>query len=481
MMAVENERGVIAETYEKLQGLHILKEAREKHPLPKASAQSTLRAIFQAVEITLLNLTDLISRASKDIEEGGTIGSAVVKMSWTRGFHQVMVRLSMLPQQLGFGYENPPTVIRISESPVIREYEFALKHFDEVIVENFRKIGLQIDSVLSNQSLDSPEFNLIHLARICNHETTIWEHNLSEICVPEVNSSYDKFVGSEYVRKAVYNNVLRGDTYFVQFRGLHQISEVLGEEINDHLEEVIRDIRGKHLSQAIEHMSCINILAEGILSTMPPMIDNLATSDYHAIRENLGQTSGSHSISLHYHLFKDLYEQLWEVLMCQILVDTDKEYTEESIEKAIRKVDHGRFYDTQNWMMHFLLNECLKLRTFIFQWRESHLHLPRNELGGYFTRSLTGSPDAIKKVKQMRDSAHDKDPMKFLASARGLSSKQNKNKKRLTKYLEAKESLDSQILLKTGEVTKLRFKNVQDQSDFFKNQCPFSVPPRRQV
>jgi tryptophan 2,3-dioxygenase len=478
-MALENERGAIAETYEKLQGLHILKEARDHHPLTKASSQSTLRAIFQAAEITLLNLTDLMSRASKDIEEAGIIGSAVVKMSWIRGFHQVMVRLSMMPQQLSFGCKSPQTVIRISESPTLGKYEFALRYFDEVIIHIFRKADLQIESILSNRSVDSVEFNLIHLSRICNHETTIWEHNLGEVCVPEIKSSYNEFVGTEYMQRAVYDTILKGDTYLMQFRGLHQISEILGEEINDRLEEVIRNIRDKHLPQAIEHMSCINILAEGILTTMPPMIDNLATSDYHKIRENLGQTSGSHSICLHYHLFRDLYEQLWEVLMYQILVDIDRECEEELIEEAIRQLDRKRFHDTQSWMMHFLLNECLKLRTFIFQWRDAHLHLPRNELGGHFTKSLTGSSDAIKKVKQMRDTATDKDPMKFLAYIRGLLNEQKS--KNLTEYLGAKESLDSQILSATGKVTKNRFKNIQQQTGIFAKQCPFTTPSRRQV
>jgi hypothetical protein len=480
-MTLENERGAIAETYEKLQGLHILKEAREHHPLPKASSQSVLRAIFQAAEIALLNLADLISRASKDVEKNGISGSAVVKMSWACGFHRVMVRLSMMPQQLSLGCESPMKPLGISESPTLGNYELALKHFDESILMHFGKGDLELECILRDQSIDSIEFRLIHLARICNHETTIWEHNLTEVYVPGEKLSYDELVGIEYVQNAVYDTVLRGDTYLMQFRGLHQISEILGEEINDRLEEVIRNIRINQLEQAIEHMNYINVLTEGILATMPPMIDNLATSDYHKIRENLGQTSGSHSVSLHYYLFRDLYEQLGKALMRNLISDVDKEYTEDLIGEVVRQVDCRRFDSTQNFMIHLLFNECLKLRRFIFEWREIHLHLPRNELGGCSVKSLTGSPDAIEQVTQMRDIAQDKDPMKYLAFNRRLSNRRKEESRRLTVYLQAKESLDHQILAATGEVTKHEFREIQEQSGLFARKCPFSAPPRRQA
>ena len=61
---VFNDRGVIAENYHELQGLGVLAAARRSHPLPKASAESTLRAVFQAVEIALLNLADVVGRAA---------------------------------------------------------------------------------------------------------------------------------------------------------------------------------------------------------------------------------------------------------------------------------------------------------------------------------------------------------------------------------------------------------------------------------
>src|SRR5258708_7758018 len=97
---VYNERGIIAENYHDLQGLGVLEAARQSYPLPKASGESTLRAVFQAAEIALLNLADVIARATADLDRKQFTNSTV-KLFWARGFHRLLARLSMLPHELG--------------------------------------------------------------------------------------------------------------------------------------------------------------------------------------------------------------------------------------------------------------------------------------------------------------------------------------------------------------------------------------------
>ena len=480
---IYNERGIIAENYYDLQGLGVLAAARQAYPLPPASAESTLRAVFQAVEIALVNLADITARAAADLEHEA-IGTAVVKAFWARGFHRLLVRLSMMPHQLGLIYDTagPAGVLRIRESPAFGDYLQALSRFDRSVARSIESDNLPIETALAERSLESAEFNLIHLARICNHESTIWEHNLVEIRVPAAVPSYQQFVATERMRDAVYDRVLTGDTYFTQFRGLHQIPETLGEEVNDHSEQAIRDIRSNRLREAIDHLRCANILVEGMLMSLPPMADNLATSDYHQIRENLGLTSGSHSVCLRFHMFTDLYRQLWEEIAHHLTGLPAQEASETAVEEAIRQVDRRRFDDPRAWMMHLLLNHCLTLRTFIFQWRDQHLHMPRNNLGGDFTKSLTGSPDAITTVKKMRNVARARDPMLPLARVRGLAGARGEAPiGQLAGYLESEVSLDSRILVTTGHVTQGRFQEVQERLGFFANRCPFSPPPTRTV
>jgi len=480
---VYNERGVIAENYYDLQGLGVLEAARRAYPLPKASRESTLRSVFQSVEIALLNLHDLVTRAADDVA-GARAAPACVKLFWMRGFHRLLNRLSMIPQQLGIGRTESANggILRIADSPAFNNYCEALRRFDASVIGLIDSGALDAEHAVADRSLDDYEFNLLHLARVCNHESTIWERNLAEVRVPVPVASYSEFVVAEGMRDAVYDRVLSGDTYFTQFRGLHQIPETLGEEINDRCEEAIRDIRTTRLRHAVEHLDCIHVLSEGVLAAVPPMADQLATSDYHQIRENLGLTSGSHSVCLRYHMFTHLYEQLWDEYCTCVTGKTANARTDAEVEEALRALEYNCQEDTVAWTMHLLGNCCLKLRAFISAWRDEHLHMPRNNLGGESTKSLTGSPDAVKAVMHMRDGAIAKDPMAPLARARGLASELPRaGSQKLTSYLDSAGSLDRRLLAVTGQITQRRFSDVQERLGFFANRCPFVPPPRRKA
>lgn len=473
-----NSRGIIAENYHDLQGLGILRIAREEHPVEKASPRSSLRAVYQAVELALLNLADVTARAAADLADGMT-GASLVKMYWARGFHRVLLRLSVLPHHLGLPLTTDDNAtLRIRESPGFEEYRAALDRFDSAVACHLAAGGIELDSLLAQRSLDDVELALLHVTRVCNHESTIWEHNLSELRVPPPVRSYADFVVADRMREAVYDRVLTGDTFFTQFRGLHQIPETLGEEVNDLAEQAIRDVRVHALKSAFDHLRCANILTEGMLAAVAPMADNLATADYHQIRENLGLTSGSHSVCLRFHLFGDIYKQLWEAVEAELARTMSG--AAQGPEAAIRSLD-SHDDDGDTWLLRRVLNECLTLRTFVHQWREQHLHMPRNNLGGGYTKSLTGSPDAILAVKKMRNAADAGDVMRPLVRAKGLPESRAEDTHPLASYLDSPASLDSRLLTATGRVTQGRFHDVQHRLGFFAQKCPFAPPPPRRV
>jgi hypothetical protein len=459
--AVHNERGVIAERYSELQGLPVLEAARAIHPLPPASPASTVRAVFQSCEIALLNLADLMRRAAADVLDG-RVGAARVKLAWAVGFHRVLVRLSLMPQQLATRQSAARAGrLGIAESPAFGEYVDALGAFDSAMLGEIDAGRLPVDEALGGASLDQPLFGLLHAARVGNHESTIWEDNLSDVPMASECTPYSIFVSAEGMRNAVYDRVLSGDTFFTQFRGLHQIPETLGDEANLHLEQAVRDIRDDRFEDASDHLRTVTVLAEGMLASLPPMADNLATADYHEIRENLGLTSGSHSVCLRFHMFSDLYGQLASALEARTATPP-----------AV----------PADWLLERLQAEALTFRSLIFQWRDAHLHMPRNNLGGGATKSLTGSPDAVTAVKRMRQAARDADPMMPLARARGLRPPPPaKQPPRLRAYLDSTQSLDTQLLMATGRVTQQRFIQVQERLGFFANKCPFSPPPPRRA
>jgi hypothetical protein len=187
-------------------------------------------------------------------------------------------------------------------------------------------------------------------------------------------------------------------------------------------------------------------------------------------------------VSLRFHLFTHLYEQLWDEVARYLtarLRATDSGAAL-AIEDGLRLVDRTRFDDADGWLGHLLVAQCLGLRASILQWREQHLNLPRNNLGGDLTKSLTGSPDAVDAVKHMRDVARARDPMLPLASARGLVSEApSTSAGPLTRYLESEASLDHHMLTITGQVTQQRFKNVQERLGYFAERSAFAPPPRR--
>jgi hypothetical protein len=96
-MPVSNDRGPIGESYEHLQSLPELRQARECFEVPPASPESIVRMVLQSAELAMINLHDLTSRASSDLRNQAR-GGAVVKLSWAQGFHRLLVALSLVPQ-----------------------------------------------------------------------------------------------------------------------------------------------------------------------------------------------------------------------------------------------------------------------------------------------------------------------------------------------------------------------------------------------
>ncbi len=474
-----NERGVIAENYYDLQGLAVLDGIRAQHPLPTASSASLARSLFQSVEIALLNLNDLFERASVDLRQDN-LDAAVVKLFWAKGFHRLVNLLGLLPARLNgaLGSSEARGVLKLADSPAFQTYLTTLRLFDAEVIAAIEDGRLAAETVIAEGSLESAPYNFLHLLRVCNQESMSWEASLATVQVDATVGSYADFVVSAGIRDCVYDRVLQGDTYFTQFRGLHQIPETLGDEANDRCEAAILDIRRGDLANALERLQTVVTLIDTMTAAVPPMADHLSTTDYHAIRENLGLTSGSHSVGLHYHMFNDLYQQL-SAEIAGLLGEADAGET--AFAERIAEVRRQRFAEPRAWLTHQLIDEALKMQALIFHWRNSHLHLPRNNLGGDMTKSLTGSPEAIKAVRHMMVSARNKDPMKALARGRGMSGSAAGTPVAtpLTQYVESAVSLDRVLLAKTGEATQLRFEDVQKRLGFFANRCPFRAPPRR--
>lgn len=472
-MPGRNSRGPIASTYSELQALDLLLEARSACKLPRASPLSTARAILQCLEIGLLNVVDLLTRATTDLL-GEQIGRACTKASWAWGFHRLIARLAHFPQELRITRGTFPPLAH-EESPARRAFAAATGRFEEAFRQAFGPDCRQLRPFLASASLEQAETRLAKIVLSCDRAAATWGRWLIGLRLPAPDRPFEDFVSPHLLARAVREPSLEGDTFFTQFRGCHQIPEVLGAEVNDHLEEAVCRLRAGAVSCALEHLRSANTLFSVAIASVEILVENLTAADYHQIRENLGLTSGSHSVGLHYYLFGDLYEATAAAALdCVARAVPTPDPTH-----SLTVLDDARHADPQVWLAHDLFNECFKLRAGIAAWRENHLDLPRQNLGGS-TRSLAGAQDAVQTVIRMRDTARIQDPLRECAAAAGLEVfPEELAREDSSSMLAGMAPVAEDLLRLMGEITRENFPDVQERIGLFAGRCPFLPPPRR--
>lgn len=433
-----NARGPIAESYDELQSLPALRESRGAVSLPSCSIESLVRCVMQGVEVALLNIHDLMLRAMRRPE------TSILR--WAEGFHTVLLQLSRIPHICG-----PVLPTRADDgqrqrdlrvSPGYRAVRRAIQRFDEAHLPKFTSYTADASAL----DTDSPDDELVGVLSRCGHAATIWERNLWSLPASLPSLPYSKCIGFGSIRQAVYAFPLYGETYLMQFRALHQIPEILAAECGDHLSAATSSLQSGETAVATVHVTTAAELLQGILSCMPVITANLTRSEYHKIRENLGLTSGSHSVGLRYRAFGDLYRNVARQLMA------------------------SHMESPRDPVLPALTAAVLRFRTGMNEWRDLHAHLARNHLGGRGTRSLIGSPDALAAVLQMRSDARRRDPIQTRFDCRIDASLP------LADYFISPISLDSALLADTGAVTQRRFRDVQERTGHFASKSMFAPP-----
>ncbi|QIB42704.1 hypothetical protein [Streptomyces aureoverticillatus] len=451
--SARNERGVIAEHYYALQSLRAIEDARAETTVEPVTPEALLVGLYQSAEIALHNLSDLLDRASGHLERRD-VDRCVTALHWVRSFHRVLVRLSVAALRVSGGLRDDTPRWDVEATPAFAEFAPALRRFDRQLTTLAEQGGVDVDRVIAERGLEDSWFGVLHCVRVANHDARVWSSNLAKSAHPAPDIAPEKLLASGRLRHAVHEHHLAGDTYFTQFRALHQIPELLVREINDRIESAILSAREGDVALAVDALDGAAELFDPVEVCLPPIVDNLSTHDYHQIRENLGLTSGSHSVSMRFHLFTDLYEQ----------------FAQELARLRAENAGHP--------LLSRLERHGVGLRVFIFAWRDMHLHLPRNNLGGMETKSLTGAPDAIRTVRKMRDNAAQSDAMARHDVAEHVPMS---TAGPLIGYLDGPESSDGMLLAATGASTQTNFRDVQERRDFFSQACPFARPPRRVV
>jgi hypothetical protein len=432
-----------------------------------ASPESSLLALLQSAEVGIFNLADLYRRASSDIAEG-RVGNAAVKIGWAWGYHRIILLLGATRHELA--QTTSGHSLSLADSPALREFTSARLQFDQHLLADGPVGKAAIRRAIADASLDNPLCRLLHFSRLCASQATFWQRDLDGIMLPTSTRDYGPAIRSDCLREAVWHFQVDEDTFLTQFRGLHQVAELLAMQAGDLFEQAIRELRARRWAQAAECLQSGNALIACMLIALDPLVEQLSTQDYHSLRKHLRVvTSGMHSVAIYYHLFGDLYKQLAE----QMKVSIGAAGCEE---QSVHALAEHRLDSSDAWLQNLIVTECLKYRRFLLAWRDQHLHLPRNFLGAQGTKSLVGTPDALESVDRMRHLSWFRDPLLSTATGRGLPDPSDHHQGG-----EGYGPLDDYLLSVVGEVARQRFPDVQQRTGPFAAECNFRPPPPRQV
>lgn len=455
--------GAVAESYDQLHRIDLIAQARADRGVASGSYESFVCAIFQAADVALLNLSRLADRTAAAVDRGD-IATAARYAQWSVGFHRLLRHfgVAQFDARSAFGARPGPDTITVSiaDSRSYRTFVDAAGRLDAVV----NRVLLQpqqtaIRETIATKSIDDSLYIFLHCLRTVSHDATKWERDLTDVAIrSDRPRSVDELTSAHVLDEAVSATELNSATLHGEFVALHQIPEILCAEANDHLEMAIRAIRVSALSEAAEYLSSCRKLLIPVVESQRVMAELLATGEYHGFRENLGPASGTHSLAIKQHMFRDLFKCFWNDMQAWL-----QTLGEGNLAEAIRETQQNRHRDARMWLRHSVIDEGSRLHNVHQQWRHEHLHMPRNCLGSGGTKSMIGVPDGPLAVYKMRDAANSQRSLVAVHAARGVSLANSVPDSPLVNAITGDDSVDGVLMRLVGEATREYFPEVQDQ------------------
>ena len=374
-----------------------------------------ITSIFRGSEICFHNLTTLAHRLARDVSLGHW-GEAAVKMTWATHFTETLHRLSQLLVRMDHGAADGDALC-VAHSPAFAGYCNALSGMHEALRNSQRESA----SDLATKDLDDPRrFVFFHGFVNTNYDAML-RSIFDSVRLPGVFRKpeedgrlfYERVVQCSLVRDAVTSVDLRDETYLMQFRAYHQISEILVGMINSVGCDVILaliDDSVKSLASATRALICCNSLLQLVTDNIRPIVRTLSPKAYLAIRPALGITSGSHSHNLRKGLFLTVYPLLVRAFRLRLNAfdEADAGDDGKTLERArnvLQRADDGGYGP----FMRNLVYVYQSVRT----WRDEHIQFVKTQIGVSHeapTASISGSENAAETAHGFRK-AHVQDPI----------------------------------------------------------------------
>lgn len=409
--------GPIADTYERLQGIAILRAAA---PTDKIDDEATriFLALAQSEALLLFNISHLLRRATTCFGHNSSprFGLAAYHLQWAYALARTC--LSLNSSRAGLFPRVRNEWLHGEAGTAHLELHESLAKFDSALDALARNPRSNFVSIIRSTALSSDASMVIQVYKSFCQTVRIILDDVAIGVRPEV-------MQADVLRQAVHSLDTKIDSYLMQFRACHQVPEILAPEAATLIQRATNDLRQTNHRASARRLRLANIAFHHINESLWPLIDLMYPVEYHKIRKHLGKTSGSSSPAIAKNLITQSY--------------VDLSSTFHSVSAKYRENSD-------------LFVEMARLQRHVYQWRDVHMMLPRNVLGSE-TTSLIGSRNAPSQVREWRDKFRLSDP---LAGSAPVPTMHWQNQPGEEAVLEA-----------TGAVTRKRFADVENRTGFY--------------
>lgn len=411
----KSEAGQIADSYDTLHSVRLVTLILDSIPATLPDASRARYLFFIIARLCDANLAELCDWARRDLHEART-GQAANTLQWIE-------RLLRLKHDIALFRPFAPAVPHGGAWPRASAFPSALDALSEALFTYFGQMGFP--AIASEDAIMSAEAMLFHRAKniiLLAKEDGLGQ--LPEDIAPDIVAAHLDCVAATAAGLAMSRSSHMG-----QFCLLHQLPELIVPTILKLWSSIEADLDAADPHGALEHARFAGDLLSIMVLSIEPLAEILYPSEYFKFRSNLGATSGSSSAAIRGKLLTGAYVRLAERAAAASLNGT------------------GRAHER-------LMAQLVRNRELLYKWRALHVALPRNVLGSEGTRSLVGSPDALKAVRTMADAFAGKDPLTAIfgpVADAGFAP------------IEAVERLDAALLSETGRVARDQFWQVQER------------------
>lgn len=410
-----SDAGQIADSYDTLHSVRLVTLILDSIPASLGEESRSRYLFFILARLFDANLAALCDWARHDVQEART-GQAANTLHWIE-------RLLRLKHEIGLFRPLVVPGLHASAQPPASVFPPALDALSAALTLWFEQAGFP--AIASEDAVESAEVMLFHRAK--NITLLAKEDGLGplpEDIAPDIVAAH-----LDCVAATAAGLTMEQSTHMGQFCLLHQVPELIVPTVLRLWTLIEADLDAADPHSALEHAQVAGDLLSIMVLSIAPLAEILYPSEYFKFRSNLGATSGSSSAAIRGKLLTTAYVRLAERVVAASLNGT------------------GRAYDR-------LMAQLGRNRELLYKWRALHLALPRNVLGSDGTKSLVGSPDALKAVRTMSDIFAAKDPLTAIfgpVADAGLL------------CIDAVERLDAALLSETGRVARDEFWQVQER------------------